>query len=77
MREGARFDVRDEVRTLEMPTLVLCGEQDRVNRGLSRKLAELIPNARFELVPGAGHVANADNPEAFNRLLAAFLPPAP
>ena len=77
MREGARFDVRDEVRTLEMPTLVLCGERDRVNRGLSRKLAELIPNARFELVPGAGHVANADNPEAFNRLLAAFLPPAP
>ena len=77
MREGARFDVRKEVRTLEVPTLVLCGERDRVNRGLSRKLAQLIPHARFELVPDAGHVANVDNPDAFNRLLAAFLPPAP
>jgi len=65
------------VRTLEVPTLVLCGERDRVNRGLSRKLAQLIPHARFELVPDAGHVANVDNPDAFNRLLAAFLPPAP
>jgi pimeloyl-ACP methyl ester carboxylesterase len=77
MREGARLDIRNEVKTLDMPTLVLCGERDRLNRPLSRRLAQLIPNARFELVPAAGHVANVDNPDAFNRLLSAFLPPAP
>jgi len=77
LREGARFDVRDRVRALATPTFVLCGERDRVNRPLSRRLALLLPNARFELVPGAGHIANVDNPDAFNRLLAAFLPPAP
>jgi 3-oxoadipate enol-lactonase len=56
-----------------MPTLVLCGDRDRFNLKLSRRLAELLPDARFEVVPGAGHVANLDNPEAFNRLLRDFL----
>jgi 3-oxoadipate enol-lactonase len=56
-----------------MPTLVLCGERDRFNLKLSRELAEALPAARFEVVPGAGHVANLDNPEAFNRLLREFL----
>ncbi len=57
-----------------MPTLVLCGERDRINLKLSRRLAEGLPDARFEVVPGAGHVANLDNPEAFNTLLREFLP---
>ena len=73
MREGARFDVREQARRLETPTLVLCGERDRVNLSLSRSLARLLPNARFETVPEAGHVANVDNPRAFNASLDAFL----
>jgi 3-oxoadipate enol-lactonase len=56
-----------------MPTLVLCGERDRANIGLSRRLADALPEARFELVPAAGHVANLDNPQVFNRLLGDFL----
>ena len=73
MREGARFDIRERVSALEPRLLVLCGARDRVNRPLSRRLASLVPNARFELVPDAGHVASVDNPDAFNRLLGAFL----
>lgn len=76
LREGARFDVREQARRLETPTLVLCGERDRVNLPLSRSLARLLPDARFEIVPGAGHVANVDNPRAFNASLDAFLSPA-
>jgi 3-oxoadipate enol-lactonase len=52
------------------PTVVACGERDSANLPLSRALAERLPNARLELVPGAGHVANLDNPEAFSLLLA-------
>jgi pimeloyl-ACP methyl ester carboxylesterase len=36
MRQGARFDVRRQITSLEPPLLVLCGERDRVNRPLSR-----------------------------------------
>ena len=77
MREGARFDVRAQLETLEPPLLVLCGARDLVNIRLSRRLAALVPQARFELVPHAGHVANRDNPEGFNRLVEEFLAPPP
>jgi pimeloyl-ACP methyl ester carboxylesterase len=56
-----------------MPTLVLCGANDRFNVPLSKALAARLPDARFELVPDAGHVANLDNPEAFNAALERFL----
>ena len=73
MREGARFDVRSSAARLHTPTLVLCGERDRLNLALSRSLAGLLPNARFETIPNAGHIANLDNPQAFNAALNAFL----
>ena len=41
---------------LRVPTLVLSGDRDRlVPEENSRRLAELIPGARFVLLPGAGH----------------------
>jgi 3-oxoadipate enol-lactonase len=73
MRECARFDVRAQAARLETPALVLCGARDRVNLRLSRTLAGLLPNARFETIPAAGHVASVDNPPAFNAALCAFL----
>lgn len=73
MREAARFDVAERAATLTVPTLVLCGERDRVNLRLSSRLARLLPDARFATVPDAGHVANLDNPEAVTGYLRAFL----
>jgi pimeloyl-ACP methyl ester carboxylesterase len=69
-RSAASFRLE---RPPPMPTLVLCGERDRINMKLSRELAERLPHACFEVVPGAGHVANLDNPGAFNALLRDFL----
>ena len=54
---------------IAIPVIVACGERDRANLPLSRALAEKLPNSRLEIVPGAGHVANLDNPEAFSALL--------
>ena len=70
LRYAAAFRLE---RLPPMPTLVLCGERDRANLGLSRQLAETLPDARFEVVPAARHVANLDNPQVFNRLLRDFL----
>ena len=72
-REGRRFDVSAELGRLRMPVLVLVGERDRANTGLSTALAEALPHARLEVVTGAGHVANVDAPEAFTAALRSFL----
>jgi len=72
-RAARRFDVFDELRRLTMPALVLVGERDRANAGLSKALAAALPYGRLEIVPGAGHVANVDAPEAFTAALRSFL----
>jgi pimeloyl-ACP methyl ester carboxylesterase len=56
-----------------VPTLVLCGSKDRPNIPLSRELAAGIPGAELQIAPGANHLWNLQQPEAFNQILAAFV----
>ena len=41
----------EELAAITMPTMVLCGDQDRDN-GSAPKLAELLPDARYVEIPG-------------------------
>jgi len=57
-----------------LPTLIVWGEDDRmIPNGHGRAAAELIPDCRFELVPGAGHYPHEDDPERFARVVADFV----
>jgi len=67
-------DYRDVLASINVPVLVAYGEHDVVApRPLSEEIAWAIPGAKLAMVPAAGHVANADNPAAFNELLRGFL----
>jgi pimeloyl-ACP methyl ester carboxylesterase len=67
-------DYRDMLPTIDVRVLVACGERDTIApRDLSEEIARGIRGATLEIVAGAGHVANADAPDAFNRLLREFL----
>jgi 3-oxoadipate enol-lactonase len=67
-------DYRDLLPTIGAPVLVAYGEHDSVApRALSEEIASSVPGARLAMIVGAGHVANADDPAAFNRLLSDFL----
>ncbi|MFI5399596.1 MAG: alpha/beta fold hydrolase [SAR324 cluster bacterium] len=56
------------------PALVVCGAQDRMTPAKSaRQLADAIPGARYEVLPGVGHMAPAEAPRALLRLLEGFL----
>jgi 3-oxoadipate enol-lactonase len=72
-RAGRTFDVTAELEALTLPVLVLVGERDRPSRRLSQTLAHGLPSAEFRAIPGAGHVANVDAPEAFTEALREFL----
>ncbi len=57
-----------------VPTLVIGAELDKGYPPESiRALAARIPGARTAFIPGAAHLANLDNPDAFNRALREFL----
>lgn len=67
-------DYRSVLGSIDVPALVICGERDPVAPPpFSQEIANGIPHARLEVVPGAGHVTNADAPQAFNALLREFL----
>lgn len=67
-------DQRDRVSAIDVPTLILCGDEDQVTPpALSVELAKLIPNAHLEIIKASGHLANAEQPEAFNSAIDRFL----
>jgi pimeloyl-ACP methyl ester carboxylesterase len=51
----------DELAGVTMPTLVVCGDKDRDN-GSPQALAEALPDARFEEVPGT-HMSSVTEPD--------------
>lgn len=56
-----------------IPSLVVAGAEDRAGLAASRRVAEALPNARLEVVEGAGHVVNLARPQRFDALLLDFL----
>ena len=67
-------DQRDRLASITVPTLVVVGAEDRVTPpALSEELAALISGARLEVIAGAGHISNLEQPAEFNRLVEQFL----
>jgi pimeloyl-ACP methyl ester carboxylesterase len=60
----------DKLDRLAMPTLVVAGDKDRDN-GSPRRLAEALPNARLEEIPGT-HMSSVTEP-ALGEAIARFL----
>lgn len=59
---------------VSVPTLVITGEEDEmIPVDESRKMAAAINGAKLVIVPGAGHLANLEQPDAFNNALNTFL----
>jgi len=59
---------------IDVPTLLLWGESDRVvSPDYGRAYAGLIPGARFQLIPCAGHHPEIEQPAAFTDRVARFL----
>jgi 3-oxoadipate enol-lactonase len=62
---AARHDVRARIRDIAAPTLVLAGERDElVPSAVQRDFAASLPNARFLVIPDAGHDVSAEAPAA-------------
>ena len=60
-----------------MPTLVLVGSEDTQFHAGTDYMAAKIPEAVKVVIPDAGHAANIDQPDAFNRAVLDFLSRTP
>lgn len=67
-------DQRDRATGIDVPTLVVCGADDKVTPPkLSLELASLVPGACYEEIHGAGHLSNLEKPDEFNRIVEEFI----
>ena len=66
--------LRQRLADVDVPALVVWGEADRIaDPDYGRAFAAAIPGARFELLPGTGHVPQMETPELLLRTLTAFV----
>ncbi|MEA2499358.1 MAG: hypothetical protein QOH26_1763, partial [Actinomycetota bacterium] len=69
-----RVDSTNELASIDVPTLVIVGEEDAVTPpDASRKIHEHVGGSQLVVIPEAGHLSNLERPEAFNGALRDFL----
>jgi 3-oxoadipate enol-lactonase len=71
---SAMAGVHGKPADIRVPTHVIVGGEDRLTTpAMCRELADLIPGARFTLIPDAGHLVNIEKPAEFNAAAIAFI----
>jgi 3-oxoadipate enol-lactonase len=67
-------DQRDRAAAIDRPTLILVGEEDGITPpALSEELHRLVTGSRLGRIERAGHLTNAEQPQAFNEAIESFL----
>jgi pimeloyl-ACP methyl ester carboxylesterase len=69
-RRPSLYDLVDQMRTINVPTLIITGDEDWpcLEPGLLMKAQ--IPTAGLVVMPNAGHAINLEDPAAFNQHVA-------
>ena len=72
MRRPSLYELVDDMKKIDVPTLVVTGDEDDpcLEPGLLMKRS--IPNCGLVVLARSGHTINIEEPEAFNRALLEF-----
>ena len=69
-----RLDQQETLQSLDIPTLILCGAEDRLCSPDKHKLMhDLITNSRLEVIMNAGHMPTLEQPEKTTEALRLWL----
>ena len=67
------YDFEEEWKQLDVPTLIVCGDEDDPCLQPSLYLKRVMPNAGLAMFAKTGHTVNIEEPDAFNRELWNFI----
>jgi pimeloyl-ACP methyl ester carboxylesterase len=65
-------DLSDQAAAIEVPVLVIAPENDQPDNART-KVADVVANASFSLLPGAAHYAIVENPREVANLIREWL----
>lgn len=73
-----RPDFTAELSKIDVPTLIICGEEDAIAPVAEMKsIAEAIPTAKFVAIQNAGHMAPLEKPDEVNTAIREFVQSLP
>ncbi len=67
------YDVADQLPGLDVPTLVVSGDEDELALEPSLLMKRKIPNSGLLIVPKTGHTVNLEEPALFNQAIFDFI----
>jgi pimeloyl-ACP methyl ester carboxylesterase len=71
---AVRADARPILPTIDVPTLVIVGEEDAISTvDEMRAIDDALPDSAWVAVPHAGHMAILENPAVVNEAIAEFI----
>lgn len=71
---ASRTDTTESLAAIKVPTLIMVGAEDKVTPPTEAEaMHKAIPGSRLEVIAGAGHLTNLEDPAAFNAALKNFL----
>lgn len=66
-------DLGEELSRMELPVLIILGDEDELGLEGSLFLKRNIPRAGLEIYPRSGHAVNLEEPDRFNRSVSDFI----
>lgn len=74
LRKFATPMPKKDLECLNVPAMIIMGEHEILyNPKVATRRAQIMPNARVEVIPDAGHAAIYDRPDYVNPLILSFL----
>ena len=73
MRRPSLYDLEDELKALQVPMLVVVGDEDDHSIQPGIFLKRTVPRCGLAMFPKSGHTLNLEEPSLFNHLVAEFL----
>ena len=69
----AELNIKEQVSKIKCSTLVICGENDKVNLESAKQLNKVIKNSKLKIIEKAGHEVNVDTPKELANEIYDFL----
>ena len=67
------YEVADDLPTLDVPTLIVSGDEDELALEPALLMKRKIPNSGLLIVPKTGHTVNLEEPALFNQAVLEFV----
>ena len=72
-RRPSLYDLTEEMKRIDVPTLILAGDEEEPCLEACLLMKRCIPTAGLAVLPKSGHAINLEEPALFNQLLEDFL----